>query len=257
MNNTMLNCKEFSVDVGKQPLMCLLAEPEQLSDCPAMLLNFAFDRVISLKEAPYDITPRMFVEAGHRVVSFDLPCHGDRVISGQPDGIAGFCAEWMSGRDVFAGFVDEGRTVIDALIQRGLSEPGRIFASGSSRGAYCALRLMAADKRIKATAAFSPVTDWCALKEFALLRNQPKLAELALTNFAYALAGRPIWAAIGNHDLRVGTECSLRFAEALTRAETAKECEASQFVLHVVPEDGHNLSDNWRRDGGEFLLHFV
>ena len=32
---------EFSVEVKGQPLTCLLAEPNELSDRPALLLNFA------------------------------------------------------------------------------------------------------------------------------------------------------------------------------------------------------------------------
>ena len=192
MNNAILNCREFSVEVKGQPLACLLAEPKELSNRPALLLNFAADRTTTLQSEPYSITPRMFLDAGHRVASFDLPCHGDREVSGEPRGIAGFCAEWRRGTDVFAGFVDEGRAVIDALIERKLGEPGGIFVSGTSRGGYCALRLMAADERIKAAAAFSPVTDWRVLREFAEVKEASEIADLALPRFAGALAGRAV-----------------------------------------------------------------
>ena len=250
----MLDCSEFSVDVDGQSLKCLLAEPDRLSKRPALLLNFASDRATTLLEDPYDITPRMFVGAGHRAASIDLPCHGDRAVPGRPQGIAGFCAEWVSGRDVFARFVDDGHAVLDVLIQRGLAEPGRIFVAGTSRGGYCALRLMAEDERIEAAAAFAPVTDWRARAEFADVTDRPDLAELALTGFADALAGRAVWAAIGNRDARVGTECCLRFAEAVVRAEAEKECAASRLALHVVPAPGHSLSDDWRRSGAKYLL---
>ena len=250
----MLNIREFSVEVNGQPLTCLLAEPEELSDRPALLLNFAADKSATLYTEPYNITPQMFLDAGHRAASFDLPCHGDREVQGQPRGIAGFCAEWQRGVDVFAGFVDEGRAVLDALIERQLAEPGRIFVSGTSRGGYCALRLMAADERIGAVAAFSPVTDWRVLKEFAEIKDSPEVADLALTRFAGALAGRPVWTAIGNSDARVGTDACLRFAEAVVRAEAEEGCSSSRFVLHVVPERAHQLSEDWRRRGGQYLL---
>lgn len=250
----MLNFREFSVEVSGQSLTCLLAEPAELSSRPALLLNFASDRTATLKTEPYNITPRMFLTAGHRALSFNLPCHGDREVPGQPRGIAGFCAEWQRGVDVFAGFVDEGRTVIDALIERQLAEPDRIFVSGTSRGGYCALRLMAADERIAAAAAFSPVTDWRLLKEFAGIRDAPEIADLALTRFAASVAGRAVWMAIGNSDARVGTDACLRFAEAVARAEAEKGISSSRFVLHVVQEKEHQLSDSWRRRGGEYLL---
>ena len=253
----MLNFREFPVEVPGQPLTCLLAEPEELSDRPALLLNFAADRTATLKTESYNITPRLFVAAGHRAASFNLPCHGDREVPGQPRGIAGFCAEWQRGVDVFAGFVDEGRVVIDTLIERKLAEPGRIFVSGTSRGGYCALRLMAAEERIGAAAAFSPVTDWRVLDEFAEVKDTPEVAKLALTHFAGALAGRAVWTAIGNSDARVGTDACLRFAEAVVRAEAVKGCSSSRFVLHVVPEREHELSADWRRRGGEYLLDWA
>ena len=103
MNNTTKNCTEFSVQVRGESLKCLLAEPNRLSNRPALLLNFALDRTTTLQTKPYDITPRMFVAAEHRAVSSDLPCHGERAISGQLKGIAGFYAEWTSGRDVPSG----------------------------------------------------------------------------------------------------------------------------------------------------------
>ena len=253
----MVNYREFCFEARGQALTCLLAEPNELSDRPAPLLNFAADRATTLKTEPYSITPRMFLDARHRALGFDLPCHGDRAVPGQAHGIAGFCAEWVRGTDVFAGFVEEGHAVIDALIERKLAEPDRIFVSGTSRGGYCALRLMAADDRIRAAAAFSPVTDWRVLKEFASVKNAPEVTDLALTCFAAALAGRTVWTAIGNCDVRVGTDACLRFAEAVLRAEAEEGCSSSQFVVHVVPERDHQLSDNWRRRGGEFLLELA
>ena len=250
----MLNIREFSVEVNGQPLTCLLAEPNELSDRPALLLNFAADKSVTLNTEPYNITPQMFLDAGHRAASFDLPCHGDREVQGQPRGIAGFCAEWQRGVDVFAGFVDEGRAVLDALIEFQLAEPGRIFVSGTSRGGYCALRLMAADERIGAAAAFAPVTDWRILNEFAEVKDAPEIADLALTRFAESFAGRSVWMAIGNCDARVGTDACLRFAEAVVRAEAKQGCSSSRFVLHVVPERAHHLSEDWRRRGGQYLL---
>ena len=255
--NPIVSYRELSVNVNRQPLTFLLAEPEELSDRPALLLNFAADESATLNTEPYNITPRMFLDAGHRAASFDLPCHGDREVPGQPRGIAGFCAEWQRGVDVFAGFVDEGRAVLDALIERQLAEPGRIFVSGTSRGGYCALRLMATDERIGAAAAFVPVTDWRILNEFAEVKDAPEVAELTLTRFAGALAGRAVWAAIGNCDARVGTDACLRFAETVFSAEAEKGCSSSQFVLHVVLEKDHQLSDYWRRRGGEYLLNQI
>ena len=68
------------------------------------------------------------------------------------------------------------------------------------------------------------------LKEFAAAKDQPEPADLALTSFADAFVGRAVWTAIGNCDARVGTDCYLRFAEAIVQVEAATGGAASQFV---------------------------
>ena len=246
--------REFPVATGTGSLTCLLAEPEQPAEQPALLLNFASDRTASLKDGPYDMPVRAFIAAGHRVAGFDLPCHGDRRVPGRPEGIAGFCAELMDGTDVFTRFVEESRVVIDVLIEDGLAAPGRIFVAGTSRGGYCALRLAAAEPRVAAVVAYAPVTDWRELVEFASVKHRPEVSALALTNWAGSLAGRDAWVAIGNQDERVGTACCLRFAEAVVAATSDNGLSAAGFTLHVVPEQGHSLSDRWRQVGADYLL---
>ncbi|MAE65877.1 MAG: hypothetical protein CMJ18_16525 [Phycisphaeraceae bacterium] len=90
--------REISVDVEGESIRCLLAEPDQLSAQPALILNFALDRVTMLQQHPYDIAARMFLDAGHRAASFDLPCHGERGLEGDPGGGAGFIAQWQRGQ---------------------------------------------------------------------------------------------------------------------------------------------------------------
>lgn len=247
---------EFSITVKNQVLPVRLGEPEHLSEEPALLLNFGADRITNLETHACDIPVRAFLAAGHRVASFDLPCHGERKMAAWPQEIEGFCENFVAGTDVFADFVDEGKAVIDRLIQDGLAKPGRIFISGTSRGGYCAFRLGAADTRITAIAGYAPVTDWRALNEFETIKNQSKVAELSLVEYAQTLAGRPIWFAIGNCDNRVGTDCALRFAEALVKFESRKQL-SSRLRFHVTSDIGHTLSDFWRQKGAEFLLDMV
>ena len=252
-----MRTRDIIVDADRGPLPCLLAEPESLAPRPALLLNFAADRYTSIGEAPFDIPARAFVAAGHRVLSFDLPFHGEREIPGRPVGIAGFCDAFAGREDPFAQFVAEGRCVLDAVIRTGLAEAGQAFVAGTSRGGYCALRLMAADARIGGGAAYAPVTDWRVLQEFAEAKERPEVAALALTRYAAALAGRPVWVAIGNADARVGTDRCLQFALSLAEAESAADVTASRVQFHVVPETGHSLSDDWRSAGARFLVGLV
>ena len=77
-----MKLSKFSVTVGDHDLLCLLAAPDQLTQVGArraLLLSFSTTRYMSLQTAPYDITAKAFTEAGHYVVSFDLPNHGDGI----------------------------------------------------------------------------------------------------------------------------------------------------------------------------------
>ena len=118
----MLNIREFSVEVNGQPLTCLLAEPNELSDRPALLLNFCGGQI---RYAKYGALQHHALGCSStrgtapRVSTCRVTVIGR--FRGNPEGLRGFCAEWRRGVDVFAAFVDEGCAVIDALIERQLA----------------------------------------------------------------------------------------------------------------------------------------
>ena len=227
-------------------------DPRPAATPQALLLTFSSTRQASFNEAPYDIPARLFAAAGHAVVSFDLPNHGDQV-NGFGQGIDGFCAAFCAGADPFVQFIDQGRRVIDACLAQGVGQGG-LVACGVSRAGYCALRLMAADSRIQAAAGLAPVTDWRALREFAAVRDQAAIAALALDHYAEALAGRALFLAIGNADLRVSSAACLRFGQRLLEREEATGNQSSAIEFHVIKAAGHALDEQWRSAGAEFLL---
>lgn len=221
-------------------------------EASALLLTFSSTRQASFYEEPFDIPARIFAGAGHAVVSFDLPNHGEQV-NGFGQGIDGLRAAFCAGQDPFAHFVEQAIAVIDDCLAQGVGLGG-IFACGVSRAGYCALRLAAADKRIDGVAGLAPVVDWRNLREFAAVREQADVALLALDHRAEALAGRAIFLAIGNYDQRVSSAACVRFGLRLAELEAARNLSDSALQLHVVAADGHSLSVDWRRAGAEFLL---
>lgn len=248
--------EEFAVRSGDSSLAVRLAAPVAgaLAAQPLLLLYFSTDRTASLPEGRYGAAGRIFLEHGHRVASFDLPAHGER-LDGKVGGIAGLAHRVAAGQDPFAEFVHDGRAVIDECIRRGLAEAGRVVVAGVSRGGYFALRLAAADRRIAAVAAFAPVTDWRVVNEFNALKDSPVLAALALENFSGQLAGRRIYLAIGNHDLRTGSDVCTRFVLALMEAERRRGVGRSAVRFHLVDDSrGHALAAKWREEGVMFLL---
>jgi hypothetical protein len=237
----------FAVEVQSPP-------PAQLAGRPLLLLNFSTDRKSSLHGGRYGEPARIFLEAGHRVASFDLPAHGER-IDRHGSGIGGLCARVVAGEDPFAEFVADGQGVIDECIRRGLAMSGDIVVCGVSRAGYCAIRLAAGDMRVAAVAALAPVTDWARVREFEAAKDTPAVAALALGRFVESLVGRRVYVAIGNHDLRVGTDACTRFILTLGEAERRREITLSR-VRYVMADDspGHALAAKWRQEGAKFLL---
>ena len=248
-----MNLTEFSVQVPGGTLTCALAAPaeEDLASMPALLVDVGGTRM-SVDKVP-SATARHFVETGHRVVSFDMPNHGD-LVDRHGQSIDGMCAAFLAGDDPFVRFVDNGMAAIDACSEQGIATSGRIFACGGSRAGYCALRLAAADRRIAAVSALAPVTDWRCLTEFAAVSEQPDVAALALETWAGDLAGRPLFMLIGNHDHRVGTHACARLAVRLFELEEPLKPGASAVQFHVVATPGHTVPEEWEIEGARFLL---
>ena len=250
-----MDISEFAVATARGPLNCSLAVPPagELAADAALLLAFGGTRQAVL-DGDSGFAPALhFVRAGHRVLSFDLPNHGD-FVDQYGQSIDGICAAFVAGDDPFARFVDHGKAAIDACVERGLARPGRIFACGGSRGGYCALRLAAAEKRIDGVAGLAPVTDWRILREFDAVKERADVAGLALHNWAVELAGRPVYLAIGNHDHRVGTHACVELALRIFEEEKPVEEGASTVEVHVVQAAAHALPENWEIEGSRFLL---
>lgn len=260
-DNEKIHTEEIIISRTGYELRCLLAEPGKdfLADNPALLLNFSSSVEQSIDGPEYRVPGHAFIEAGHRVLSFDLPNHGDR-INRFGEGIPGMRDAFLAGEDPFALFAEDGAAAIDICLEKGLASAGRIAVCGTSRGGYCALRLAAAEPRIAAAAGLAPVTDWRHLREFDSVKDEAAIAGLALVNWAPSLAGRPVFLAIGNQDRRVSTFACMGLARRLLALEEPNIQIASSVELHILPSEkdhhvkGHRLETEWRMAGGRFLL---
>lgn len=247
--------QEFAVQVRDRVVTARLCEPptDYLASSPALLLTLASDRHSALTVHPYSMGTQTFLAVGHRVVSFDLPHHGERVGSyGQ--GIDGFRNAYVAGEDPFKQLIEDGRAVIDHCQTLGVAPAGRIVIDGTSRGGYMALRLMAADQRFIAGSLNAPVTDWRYLREFAADRDRPDLDDLRLDRYADALVGRPVYMAIGHLDERVSTPSCCRLYLALYEANQRHGTGVDKVMFFCTPDEGHTLGDEWRQRGLDFLL---
>jgi len=242
-----MNIDEFTVEVGDEKLSCSLTSPEKArpNDESALLLNI---NATSPTEH--------FLEAGHYVLSFDLPHHGERVRE-YGEGILGMGKALMAGHDPFEQFIADGKAALDSCLGKGIGTNGKIVAYGVSRAGYCYLRLAAADPRVRAVAALSPVTDWEMITEFADICSKSKMKQLRIDNWSDQLADRAIYLSVGSQDDRVGVDPCVRFAMKLFDKQRRELPEGTSFnQLHVVDSLGHSPAEYWCLDGTHYLLRF-
>lgn len=247
-----MKTSEFVIAPKNRKVTCLLAEPEKLHPDPALFLVFSSSRQDTMQGQPYCEAVNILVDAGHYVLSFDLPNHGDRV---KPHGesLEGFISALKAGENPFDDFVEDAISAIDACLERGIGTNGRIYAYGTSRSGYCVLRLISADNRVKGISAIAPVTGWGLVSEFNAIKDSKEITKLSLDNFVPKISGKSIFIVIGNSDLRVNTGNCVDFVSKIIKHETENNVK-SGLEFHVIRSEGHSVDEEWRNEGARFLL---
>jgi len=239
--------EEVAVTFGGQTRPALVRTPWRLAERPALLISLAADRRAALEGAYFRIAPDIFLAAGHRVASFDLPCHGDSPAPFGP-GLEGWAKAFLQGADPLEEVRKVGSALIDLALASGWANAGEIAVAGTSRGGLAALHLMAADRRVLACAVEAPVTHLPALREFAGLGDN----EVVRRSNALSLADRPVFIGIGTGDPRVGAEHCFAFFAALTAASSQV-----RPVLSTGPGNSHGdtfPAEVSHQAGAAFLL---
>ncbi len=231
-------------------------EPNHIAPDPLLLISLAKDGISSLTQEPYATIPQAFVAKGHRAASFDLPSHGQR-IDEHGEALIGLRNAYLSGHDPFSTCVHDARILINHGIDTGLARPGRIAVTGTSRGGYMAMRILAAEARVAAAAAMSPVTDWRHLDEFSGHVSDDCLARLQLDCFAAQMAARHVLLVIGGADDRVGTDKCVRLYDQLTQINEGQDGALAQIMLQVTDDPGHTLSVSRHTEAARFLLNVL
>lgn len=193
----------------------------------------------TLNNAYFRQAGNQLAQQGYLCVSVDLPCHGLEVLAPERPGIEGWSDRVEKGEDFVAEATGRFRQVLDHLVETKLTNPEKVAALGTSRGGYMAVQFAAAEPRIKAVAAFAPVTDLAVLREFQQQAKHELVQKLSLRQQADALSGRSIWLIIGDRDDRVGTDEAIQFCRAITKASLQQQ-KSPLVDLHVVTEpQGH------------------
>ena len=223
-----------------------------------LLLVFSSTLEQALGQKSYNDTGRVLAGHGWLSASLDLPCHGRQSQPDEPGGLRGWRRRVDRDEDFLEGFIARATEVLDYLIADGWADPKRISACGTSRGAFAALHLAAHETRIQCVAAFSPVTDLRALREFHDIPRPEAADRLALARAANALAGRAVFVCIGDQDHRVGTDRAIAFARSVSAA-SARQNVPSRIELRVasLPNGlaGHQTPSGAHEKAAEWIAH--
>ena len=183
---------------------------------------------------------RLLLKKGFVCVSVDIPCHGKDHKGIKPAGLAGWRSRLENGDDLLLPFTKNVSAVLDHLIKEGITDASRVAICGTSRGGFMAVHAAAAEPRIRCVAAFAPVTDLLALREFTGMEKNAPTRDLDLRKHADKLAGRSLWLCIGNNDQRVGTDQAIAFTRKMVAASQAKK-KPADVQLHVMDTVGHRI----------------
>ena len=204
------------------------------------LFVFANDIAGTLESADYNQVGRQLSKERVLCVSLDLPCHGRNVGPDEPRELDGWAARLRNDEDFISAFTRQASAVLDDLIAEGYTDRERVMACGTSRGGFIAIHFAAAEPRIACVAAFAPVTDLTALREFNEFKQHAKTKAVALESCSHKLAGRPIWLCIGNHDERVDTDRAIAFTRAVVKASLTLE-KPPLVEMHIMTSTGHTI----------------
>ena len=261
-----MDISEFRVEASGEEITCWLVSPEssKLHSNSGLLLNISATRQSALLDPTQNHPTEPFLEAGHHVLSFDLPHHGDRVKQDYSDTVPAEAANghikamskaFMDGEDPFEQFVADGIVALDACFEKGVVSNGRIVAYGVSRAAYCCLRLAAADARVSGVAGPSPVTDWSLIPEFDDHADRSTTGRVHIGNWVDQLADRAIYLSVGSQDNIVGVESCVQFAmDLFNKQEQILPTGTLYNQLHVVDSPLHSPSERSRLDATAYLL---
>ncbi|WP_349315317.1 prolyl oligopeptidase family serine peptidase [Chitinophaga sp. MM2321] len=194
---------------------------------------------------------RLAKEYGWLCVSLDIPYHGKRIRKAAESGLTGWAVAAKRGEDFVKDNNRSVSEILKFLIKKGYADPDKIAVCGTSRGGYLALQFAASEPGVKAVAAFAPVTDLLALKEFSGFSATDIPASLNLDNKINSLSQKGVWIVIGDRDERVDTDKAIELARKISKASSKSDVELNVMTEpkgHSTPKGSVDRAVKWITD---------
>jgi len=144
------------------------------------LFLFANSLEETLQNSNYNEIGRRLAAHGFLQVSMDLPSHGADQPPERKEFPQALAQPAGTRRRLSDSVLARASSVLRYLIDHGYTDPQRVAVCGTSRGGFIALHFAAVEPRVRAVAAFAPVTDLTALTEFAGMESHARTRALAL-----------------------------------------------------------------------------
>lgn len=225
--------------------------------CPT-LLYFAAGGRESLQEDPFSQPVDLFLDGKTRVISVDLPFHGEGYDKMKAMEL---WALSMTAEDDFIGsFLGKLAVLLEKLKADGVIEPKKFAVAGLSRGGFLATLAAAKIGWIENVLAFAPVTSLSKLEGFGSLTENPVLQKWALPLFAETLAHKKLRYYIGNYDTRVDTDACYTLIRHIVRkgkAANIRTINAEMFIYPSVGHKGHGTPPHIFDEGISWLKGFL
>ena len=186
-------------------------------------------------------------------MSLDLPCHGQDVRAGEPEGLRGWRTRLEQGEDPVARFTARILRRARYSPREGYADPGKVAVCGTSRGGFMAMHAAAADARVKCAAAFAPVTDLSALREFEGCADHPWSRPSRLPGSPHNSPGGRCGSASGTTTSGSERSTPSLLPAALWRRPSRRDRPAN-VELHVMPSLGHSIHATAHEEASAWLL---
>lgn len=213
-----------------------LGPPLSKGPLPA-LFYFALSASESLELDLYNQPALYLADYPMRIFSIDLPAHGAGL---DPiHALTVWAEEMRRGTDPVSGCVKKADFALDALLEKGAIQSGKIGIMGLSRGVLIGAHLAARRSDIAALLGFAPLTHLSFAKEFAEIKTLPAVQKLDLPNLVSSLSSECIRFYVGNRDTRVSTRLCFEVVEALANSAFENGLRTPPIELILSPSIGH------------------
>lgn len=230
-----------------------LIGPPLQNGCHQTILYFALSKKESFFVDPYNQPIEPWKEGNFRIISFDLPFHGEGLDSHR--GMDAWQDTFKSVGDPLTPFLDQVEDFIRHFLKEEL-EQSKIGLAGLSRGAFIALNLSRRFSTSLPIVSFAPLLSLERSKEFSTLTPSLVKEFHPILHIDKICQHRFLFT-IGNNDTRVHTEETICLVEALIALAKEKKIRQIPIELHMhlsIGMYGHGTPKKVFLEGARWLI---